>query len=76
MGTDGPLNSQNFTFPLYCILDSPINISTAFVETGTNTPIGTTFAYDFSVRIVQMLNNSIVSQPGDRLLVEASSFAM
>jgi hypothetical protein len=76
LGTDGPLNSQNFTFPLYCIVGTPISITTAFVEAGTNTPIGTTFAYDFSARVVQMPNNSIVSQPGNRLLVNASSFAV
>jgi hypothetical protein len=76
LGTDGALNSQNFTFPLYCVASSTIQISTAFVEAGTNNPIGTTFAYDFSARIVQMPNNSIISQPGNQFLITATSTAL
>ena len=52
-GGGGPLNSQNFIFPLLILGGTSLYITTAFVDPSTGDPIGTTFAYDFAVNISQ-----------------------
>jgi hypothetical protein len=70
-GTGGSLNSQNFTFPLYCIAGSNITLTTAFVTYGTNTPIGTTFTYDFSTQLSQYVIGVQPTSVGAQLVVTA-----
>ena len=74
LGSGGSLNSQNFTFPLYCIAGSSLLVTTAFVLAGTDTPTSDTFAYDFSSRVVQMPINSNIPSVGDLIIINALSF--
>jgi hypothetical protein len=69
----GPLNSQNFNLPLYCIAGSNITITTGFVTYGTDTPIGGSFTYDFSSQISNYIIGLQSPIAGDQFIVNAIS---
>lgn len=60
----GLLNDIPFTYPIFAVQGSTITLATTLAS-------GSAFAYDFSVRIVQMPNNAVTPNTGDQIIVNA-----